>query len=57
MTVSRERGDMKKDLRATLSRGDEPETAIITPFCESAIDSHTKGLTSKLRRAVRSGSD
>lgn len=44
-TIFRERRDMNKDLRATLSRCDESEAAIIVPLCESAFGAHMKGLT------------
>ena len=44
---------MNEDLRATLNRGDESETAIIIPLCESAFDAHVKGLTG--RRISREG--
>ena len=50
LTVSRERGDVNEDIRATISRRNEAEAPIVVPFCQSSMGAHQKGLTLELSR-------
>lgn len=53
LTVSRERGDVNEDIRATISRRNEAEAPIVVPFCQSSMGAHQKGLTPKFSRDAK----
>ena len=55
LTVSRERGDVNEDIRATISRRNEAEAPIVVPFCQSSMGAHQKGLTPELSRLAKQG--